>query len=140
MARVSPDEFAEKWARRTAGAVNDLRAGVQKVTEAPTAKAAEKADKMLQKVQAAVQEGRWQANLKKVSLEEWRKKMLDKGVPRVAQGVEAAREKSRAFAEQLLPHIDAAVAEVKRLPDLTLEDSINRVATFIRRMSEFKKR
>ena len=140
MARVTPEEFAEKWARRTAGAVNDLRAGIEKVSEAPTAKAAAKADKMLQKVTEAIQSGRWANNLKKVPLEEWKRKALEKGVPRVAQGVEAAREKSRAFAEQLLPAVDAAVAEVKRMPDITIEDSINRVAAYIRAMSKFKKR
>lgn len=140
MARVTPEEFAEKWSRRTAGAVTDMRTGVEKVTESPTAKAAAKADKMLAKVTAAVQEGRWANNLKKVTLEEWKEKMLTKGVGRVAQGVEGAREKSRAFAEQLLPAVDAAVSEVKRMPDLTIEDSINRVGTFIRKMAEFKKR
>jgi len=40
MAKVTPDEFVEKHARRLKGAVEDMRRGVEKVTSAPTAAAA----------------------------------------------------------------------------------------------------
>ena len=40
MAKVTPQEFAEKWARRTQGATQDYIRGIDRVTEAPGVKAA----------------------------------------------------------------------------------------------------
>ena len=137
MAKVTPEEFADKWVRRTSGAVTDMRSGVEKVTESPCAKAAKKGDKMIAGITAAVQSGKWAKKLAAVSTEDWKKAMLEKGIGRVAQGVESARGKSAAFAAKLLPAVDAAAAKVKAMPDLTIEDSVNRVATFIREMSKF---
>jgi len=37
----------------------------------------------------------------------------------------------------LLPHIDSVRAGVEKMPDLTLEDSINRMSTFVRGMAKF---
>ena len=52
------------------------------------------------------------------------------------------REKDKviSFAGQLLPHIDKVKGEIDKMPDLTLEDSINRMATFTRGMSKFHKK
>jgi len=39
----------------------------------------------------------------------------------------------------LLPYIDSGVNAVKKLPDVTLEDSITRMTTFVRHMAKFKR-
>lgn len=139
MARVTPAQFQEKHARRLKGAIEDMRTGINNVTQAPGAQAAKKADKMLANLTTAVTSGKWAANVGKVTLDEWKDKMLNKGLGRVATGIDAASAKVTAFAEKLLPAVDAAAAKVKSMPDLTIEDSINRVGTFIREMSKFKK-
>src|SRR5574341_549499 len=41
MSKVTPQEYAEKWARRTRGATQDYVTGVSRVTQAPGAKAAQ---------------------------------------------------------------------------------------------------
>jgi len=138
MAKLSPDEVREKHARRLKAAIDDMRTGIERVDKSPTAAAAEKAEKMKQRLVEAIDTGKWQANLRAVSLEEWKAKFLQKGLPRVAQGIDAAGDKVRKFYEQLLPHIDQQVAEVKKMPDLTLEDSIARMTAFIRGMSKFR--
>lgn len=140
MARVTPEEFAEKHNRRLKAALPDMEAGLKKVTEAPTAKAAAKQDKMKQRLLAKIDDGTWASRLKAVTLEEWREKAVSKGIPRVSAGIDAAQSKVRDFAAQLLPHIDAGKAAIEKMPDITLEDSINRMATFIRHMSKFKKK
>ncbi|NIW97370.1 MAG: hypothetical protein GWN13_03825, partial [Phycisphaerae bacterium] len=43
--KVNAAQLTEKWQRRLKGAIEDMRTGVQGVTEAPGAKAAAKADK-----------------------------------------------------------------------------------------------
>jgi len=114
-----------------------MRAGIARVTASPTAAAAAKQDKMKAKINAAIDSGKWAAGLRSVSLEEWKDKVTTKGLPRVAAGIDAAAPKVEKFYSQLLPHIDTVKANVSKMPDLTLEDSINRMSTFVRGMAKF---
>jgi hypothetical protein len=139
MARLTAQEFQEKHARRLSAAVEDVRKGIDKVTVNPCEQAAAKADKMLANLTASVQDGRWAGGLRRVSLEQWKDKAKNIGVGRIASGIVGAKEKVIAFAEQLLPHIDAQVAKIKGMSDITLEDNINRMTTFIRGMASFKR-
>ena len=120
--------------------MEDMRKGVEGVTSSPTAKAALKVDKMRTGILASIDNGKWAAGLNRVSLEEWKDKMINKGINRVASGIDGASAKVTAFAAELLPHIDRGVSDISKLPDLTLEDSINRMTTFIRHMSKFKRK
>jgi len=140
MAKLSAAEFQEKHARRLKGAVEDVRKGIDRVTESPTAKAAAKADKMLTNLTSSVQSGKWAAGLKRVSLEEWKRKTRDVGVNRIAAGIDASKDKVIAFAEELLPHIDRGQEKIKGMPDITLDDSINRMTTFTRHMAGFSRK
>jgi len=40
----------------------------------------------------------------------------------------------------LLPHIDRGKEKIKAMPDVTLDDNINRMTSFIRHMSELKRK
>ncbi len=139
MAKLTPQEFQEKHARRLKASVEDVRRGIDRVTESPTAKAAAKQDKMLTNLTAAINSGKWAAGLKRVSLDDWKKKTRDVGVNRIAAGIDAAADKVVAFAEDLLPHIDRGKEKIKGMSDVTLDDNINRMTTFIRHMSELKR-
>jgi len=139
MARLTASEFQEKHARRLSAAVEDVRRGIDKVTVNPCEQAASKQSKMLANLTAAVNEGRWAAGLRRITLESWKDKAKNIGAGRITTGIAAAKEKVVAFAEQLLPHIDAQVAKIKGMADLTLEDNILRMTTFIRGMAEFKR-
>ena len=116
-----------------------MRKGVERVTEAPTLKAAAKKDKMKQNLVAAIDSGKWEAGLKRVTLDEWKGKMIDKGLNRVAAGIDGAKDKVIAFYSEFLPHLDKISEELKKMPDLTLEDSITRMTHQVRRTSEFKR-
>jgi hypothetical protein len=139
MARFSPDEVAVKHANRLKAAMDDMRKGVERVTTAPTAQAAAAQDKMKTKLNEAIDSGRWSKNLRAVSLEDWRSKMTSKGIPRVAAGIDAARDKQVDFYGKLLPAIDAAKSKIASMPSVTLDDNINRMTTYIREMAKFKK-
>ena len=139
MAKLTPVEFQEKHARRLSAAVEDVRKGIARVTINPCEQAAAKQDKMLAGITAAVNEGRWAAGLRRVSLEQWKDKATNVGVGRISSGIMASKDKVIAFAEQLLPHIDAQVAKLKTMPDITLEDNIGRMTSFIRGMASFKR-
>ena len=137
---ITPEEFAEKHARRLKAAIPDMIAGVDRVTEAPTLKAAARADKMLANVSAAVQSGKWAAGLKRVSLDDWKKQFKEKGAARVSAGIDGAKDKVTDFASQLLPFQSSLQNEVSKMPDLTLEDSITRATAWIRGMAKFTRK
>jgi len=138
--RVTPEEYAEKHARRLKGAVEDIRRGVERVTESPTAKAAAKENKMLANLQAAVSSGKWARRLRAVTLDDWKDKTLNKGVGRIAAGIDAAHDKQVDFATQLFAHQEPLLAEVEKMPDLTIEDSIGRATKWMRGMNKFSKK
>jgi len=139
MAKLTAAQFQEKHARRLKASVEDVRAGIDRVTESPMDKAIAKKDKMLSNLTAAVQSGKWEKGLKRVSLEDWKRKARDIGVNRIAAGIDGAKDKVIAFAEQLLPHIDRGQDKIKGMPDVTLDDNINRMTTFVRHMSDMKR-
>lgn len=137
--KVTPEQYAEKQARNLKAATPDIRRGVERVTVSPTAKAAEAQDKMLARLTEAVQSGKWAAGLRRVSLEDWKSKMLDKGVPRIAAGIDAAYDKVVAFASELLPFQASLQGKIENMSDLTLEDNIERAAEWMRGMAKFKR-
>lgn len=136
--KVNAEQFVEKHARRVKGALEDMRQGVERVTEAPGVRAAKKADKMRANLLEALDSGKWQRRVAAVTAEEWKAAMLNKGVNRVAAGIDAAHDKVRAFAEQLLSYQANLMSQVETMPDLTLEDSIARATAWIRGMSKFE--
>lgn len=95
---------------------------------------------MRQRLLEALESGKWANGLKRVSLEEWKQKMIDLGLNRVASGLDANKKKVEEFAAQLLPHIEAGQKLIEKMPDVTLEDSINRMTAFIRHMSKFQRK
>jgi len=140
MPKLSPQEARDKWSRRMKAAGTDVVSGVNRVKEAPGAKAAAKADKMRTRLMDALDSGKWKERVASVPLEEWRKKMLDKGVGRISAGVDGAAPKMDNFFTQLFDHQERLQGQIANLPDVTIEDSLNRVTTWIRGMSTFKRR
>lgn len=135
----TPEEMAEKWNRRIKAAGPDIRRGIEGVEESPTLAAAAKVEKFRTKLLDSIDNGKWEAGLRRVSLEEWRSAALNKGLPRISAGADEALPKVREFAEEILPHIARGQTEVAKMPDFTIEDSIARVGTFIRHMATFKR-
>lgn len=140
MAKLTPEQFQEKHARNLKASTTDITRGVEAVTVAPTLKAAEATDKMRAGILASIDSGKWARRLKSVSLEEWKSKMLTKGVPRISAGIDEAKDKVIEFASELLPHIDSVQAKIKNMPNVTLDDNINRMVAFTRGMADFKRK
>lgn len=132
-------EITEKHARNLKASVPDIRRGVEAVTESPMEAAAASEDKYLAGVQRAVSQGTWKAGLLNVTLPEWKTATIEKGIGRIAAGIDAATSKQREFYGKLIPHIAAGQALVADMPTNTLEDSISKMAAFTRHMAEFKK-
>lgn len=139
MPKVTPEEAADKLIQRAKAAAPHIAAQVDKVTTAPTEKAAQKIDKMQANFQAAIASGKVERGLRRVSLEDWKKAMKEKGVPRIAQGLDQAKDKIVEFNREFYPYLERVQSEVDAMPDTTLEDNITRMVHNVRRISEFKR-
>ena len=140
MSKLTPKEAQEKHARNLKASVPDITLGVERVTEAPGKKAAAKQAKMLANLTAAVNDGTWAARVSAVSLEEWKGHMVAKGIPRISAGIDGAAAKTEDFFAQLFSYQDTIKVKLDKMPDLTLEDSISRMTTWVRDMAKFSKK
>jgi len=140
MPKLTPEEAREKHARRLKAATEDIRRGVMRVSEAPGVKAAQKVDKMRARLLEKIDDGTWARRVASVSLEEWRKLMTEKGIGRIAAGIDGAAEKMEDFFSQLFEYQDRLQQKIKDMPDLTFEDNVNRMVTWVRGMKEFSKK
>lgn len=136
---ISPSDAAEKHARRTKASIEDYKAGVSRVTESPTAKAAAAEDKWKAGVERAASQGKFKAGLNRVSLEEWKRKTLNKGAGRIAAGVDEARDKTQKFFEDFLPHVAELQSKLEGMASNTIEDSIARATEAIRHNASFRR-
>lgn len=135
MAKVNAQEFADKWGRRLKAATPDIQNGIKKVTQAPGVKAAAQSGVMLANLTQSVSDGTWARQVGKVSLQDWQTAALNKGVGRIAAGVDGAQAKVSNMAGKLLSAVDAAAAVVAQTPRGDLETNIQRSVTFQREMA-----
>ena len=136
---LTPQEIAEKWARRTKNAQPDYIKGVESVTKNPAEAAIAKQDKMVANWQESVTSGKWKRGMGRVTLESWKASAAGKGSQRLSAGIDAAGAKSLDFYAQLLPFQADLSAKVGKMPDLSIEDSVQRSAAWIRGMAQFKR-
>lgn len=140
MAKMTPQEIAAKYAKRAKAAIPETKAGILRVTESPMEKAAAQQEKYLAGVVQAAEDGKWQAGLRRVTLQDWKTKTAEVGTQRIAAGVDAAINKLVAFYTELLPFQEALQAQIDQMADITLEDSIARSTAWIRGMAAFERR
>jgi len=134
-----PRTVADRWVSQLSGAVAKIREGVQAVTTSPTAQAAAAADKWQARLAQPDVKAKFQRNLQRVSLTEWQNDMINKGLPRIPQGAQAAHDKFQAFLTQFLPYVNQVAQTVRQMPHLTLEDGIARAAAQIRGNAAFRR-
>lgn len=137
MAQLNPQQAAQNWQRGMAGSGEKLKAGVQAVTESPMEKAALAVDRQVAGVQRAAMEGKTQARLRAVTLESWKRDMLEKGAQRVAAGAATAVPKVSAFFSEFFPHLQTGMAQLP--PRGSLEENIARSAAMQRHNATFRR-
>jgi hypothetical protein len=135
---ITPQDMNKKWSTAMKNAIPYIQQGVNNVTESPMAKAALKADKMLNNLTQAVQSGRWATALNNVSLQSWKDVTSKKITSSLSAGVDAAQQKQTAFATWLIGVENAGLAQIASMPDVTLDDSINRSVAWQRYMANNK--
>lgn len=137
--RMTAADYADKWVKRTQAATEDYKKGIDRVTEAPGIKAATKVEKMRAGINEAIDSGKWQERVAKVTLGEWKSKAKDVGAGRISAGAEAARVSQVAFAAELFTHIEQSQNAIANMPDNTVDQRIDRSSAFQREMHKFRR-
>lgn len=119
---VTAQEFAERWSTGLANATQRIRDGVTRTTKNPMERAVEAQEKMRIRWLESVNNGHWRFQITKVSLDDWKRAMIQKGVPRIADGAQAARPKVAAFARDLLAYESQVKQRLDAMPRITPED------------------
>lgn len=135
---MTAQEVADKWQRRASAATQDMQRGVDDVKTAPGQLAAAKQQKLVNNWLESVNSGRWANKVSAVTLADWKQSMKDKAIPRYSTGVQQAVPKMVAFMNKLLPYQNSLQSTVQSMPDLTIDDSIARMTTWVRGMAQFK--
>jgi hypothetical protein len=131
---LSANEISDKWNKNMKSSVSYIQAGIDKVTENPAEKAIAKQDKMIQNLTQSVNSGKWAAGLRGVSLADWKQQTKEKVGSRLASGVDGAMSKRQKFDAYLVNTLNGVLPEVANMPDMTLEDSVNKVRRVMEHM------
>ena len=135
MTSMTPDQIAAEWSQRLSGSTQKIQAGVAGVKAAPGQLAARQKAVYLANVQANVD--KWATNVAAVPLSTWQADMVNKGIPRIGQGAQAAQSKVQQFFAQFLPFLNSAVASLP--PRGTFEQNLARSQAMIRATHGFRR-
>ena len=138
MAKLTPEEYAEKQARNLKNSLPDIRQGIERVSQAPGQAAARAQNRMKDNLNRAIDDGRWAQKVAGVTLEEWKNKALNKGVDRIGPCIDAAYNSQVQMAGRLLSAVDQAASAARSMPKGTMQDSIARMTKFVTDMHNFK--
>jgi len=139
MAKVTPEEFYEKYRKRLTGAIDDIERGIDRTDKNPMEEAIKKKEKWQARLQEAMSKGKWEAGLKRVDVNTWKETTKELMRSRLPSGIEKSRDKITAFAQELLSYQEGIKKKIESMPDITLEDRIRRMETWIREMAKFKR-
>jgi len=141
MGMPTPQQAAANWARGMQNSTERIRQGVQAVTVAPTEKAVAAIPRQVAGVQAAAASGKTERALRNVSLEDWKRDMLEKGLTRVGPGASAAQPKMATFMGELLPFIESGKGRLdSQTPRGDLGMNLARMMAWAQYMANFRQR
>lgn len=112
MAKLTAQAAAQKWARNYANATETMKQGVMAVTQNPAEAAIAAKDRYIKGVTEAFNDGRYEAGLRKVTLNSWRQAYIDKGIQNAAAGARVGQTKYQAHEAEFGPVRDAIVASL----------------------------
>lgn len=131
-------EIQKKYARNLAGSGDTVKEGVRNVTVSPTEKAAQAIDRYVQGVMRSAQDGTTAAALREVSLSEWQKDMIEKGIPRMMQAAPQAAIEHGKFMAAFMPHVEAGQRKLESMPRGDFSQNIQRMVANAEHNKSFK--
>lgn len=139
MASQNAAAVTQKWLRNLGGATESYKQGIASVTESPMEKAANAKDAWVAGVNRARENGKYEAGLRRVSLQSWQQSATIKGAARLADGAQQAKGKMESFLRDFLPFVAENQRKIADMPRGTLEQNIARAAEMMRLNATFRR-
>lgn len=136
MPRRTPQQAADRWARSMAASTQNYTDGINSVQTHPGELAARNVQGYQNGVAQAVASGKWQQNVQRGSLQDWKNAAANKGAQRLASGAAAAVNKVAQANERVFPMIDQATASIANMPRTDAASRIARATAYMTRMHE----
>lgn len=137
MPAVTAQQYWQRWSDGMNAAGDKMRAGINRVQITPAAAAIAAQSKMRANWLQAVDSGKWANNLGAMTLAIWQRAMIDKGIPRIADGVRGSQTRVTNFANALLAFETNLQNQVRAMPNITPQDREARVLAWMRGMRTF---
>jgi|Deesub1362A_J573_1020465.scaffolds.fasta_scaffold34448_2 hypothetical protein len=134
----SPEISAKKLLEKVRGARGFYLHGAMNPKISPTDAAIAQKETLKRKMADPKVWDKWAENRKAAGDETWLAGIVMKGADRLIPGVEAGIGKWYDFATQFFPYMAPAVAEVKKMPKVTIDDSVRRAEKIIRHNYNFR--
>lgn len=138
MPKMSPSEFAAKWAKEFGASGDKYEKGIDRVQENPAQKAIAAQDRLLNNFTAAVLDGKWAAGLSKVSTASWKQACKEKGKAALAASARLAQDKVMRAESELGPIRDGIVSSLPQRG--TIEENLERARQMALKMHEARKK
>jgi len=136
----SAQMVAQKWANGMGSASQTIKAGVEAVSVNPAEAAIRQKDQYLAGVQRAVADGRYEAGLRRTTLQGWQDSMIKKGLARVGPGAQEAKQDFEQFMGQFLPHVEAGQRKLQSMPRGDLQTNIGRMIAMVEHNAQFQRK
>jgi len=138
MKKITPSEFANKWASTMKARVSDIVAGIERTDAAPGQKAAQNVKVWIARMQDPETHKKWAQNVASVSLEEWKSAARTLIPQRLPGGVDRAQGRVEQFAQQLLSYQASNLPKIESMPNITYEDARARMNAWFDIMKSFR--
>lgn len=136
----SARDIAQKWAQKAALAGEEIKKGVRNLEENknPMERAARNEEKWARNVATAAREHRFADGCRAVSLEDWKRAMIQKGIANYQNGIPMGQAKMERFLNSFIPHIQQGLQKLETMERGTLEQNLARSAEMIRHLATFR--
>src|SRR5262249_15829008 len=135
---LDPTQVANRWVQGLANATQKMTQDAQALTVSPTSQAADAQATWTARLNDPAVQAKWAKNLRSVTLQQCQQAYVQKGIPRVAQGAQAAlTTKMVPFFTKWLPYEAAGSQQVKAMPKGTLSERIARMVFMVNYNTQF---
>jgi hypothetical protein len=131
-------DWTNKLIDRAGAATGDYEEGIEDPDRDPIQAALEANSKRIQRIQESIKNKTWEKTMSKLSQEDWKKGVRDKGVQRYAAGVEGARAKIAEFVAKFRPQLEGIQRSVRALPQDTPQQREQRMLANLRALKKAK--
>lgn len=136
--RVDAAQGAANWNSGFGSSGAKYQSGVQNVTVAPNALAAKALPRYIASVTSKAVQDKYVAKNNAVTLQSWQNSTITYGVPNLSRGAAKGQPKYEVFAAKFYPFLSQNLQTISAMPNVTLQDRIQRAVAMMTANATFK--